>query len=443
MSSMNLAKQLRLSSALWASPVALGITLFYFHVTFTNDYPHTKGEIDYAPEVVSFALSPASALAYAAASALAAWESGRLKESGVWAIAPSRSPYRVAGQVLLPVLLLAWLMLLIPVVGGLVREGIAPTLSSLPLLTMSMLVAAAHCVIGFAVGRALPKLIAAPALAMAVFYTVAASASSGETFWPRHLLGEHHGVLAFGATLPLEALAPHVLFAGGIAAGAAILWVTPHTYRLRLVIPAAALAVALAGPATAYAQVDSWGPAAPLSVGHADLTCAGTEPKVCVPKAGGADPIRARAAVTAVVDKLKKAGVAVDRPRSVQDDIVNGNRPRASTDSTWWLPLTTSQRHNTTRYQALRQAVRFPCRQPKGEVTSRSAMLWAAQVAGVSENYLKRQRSEMGQFTNGDELLKAIQERVSKIRAEPSGRQAAWYRQQLERACSSPDAGGA
>ncbi|MBQ1159668.1 tetratricopeptide repeat protein [Streptomyces sp. A73] len=133
MSSMNLAKQLRLSSALWASPVALGITLFYFHVTFTNDYPHTKGEIDYAPEVVSFALSPASALAYAAASALAAWESGRLKESGVWAIAPSRSPYRVAGQVLLPVLLLAWLMLLIPVVGGLVREGIAPTLSSLPL----------------------------------------------------------------------------------------------------------------------------------------------------------------------------------------------------------------------------------------------------------------------------------------------------------------------
>lgn len=440
---MNLAKLLRISSALWASPVALGITLFYFYITFTNDYPHTRGEIAYAPEVVSFALNPASALAYAAAAALAAWESGRLNDSGVWATAPSRSPYRVAGQVLVPVLLLAWLMLFIPVIGGLVREGIAPTASCLPLLTMSMLVAAAHCVIGFAVGRVLPKLIAAPALAMAVFYTVAASASSGETFWPRHLLGEYHGVLAFGTTLPFEVLAPHVLFAGGIAAGAAILWVTPRTSRTRLIVPAAALAVALAGPATAYAQVHSWGAAAPLSVGQADLTCAGSKPKVCVPRAGGTDPTRARADVTAVVGKLRKAGVTVALPRSVHDNIVNGNHSRTSTEGTWWLPLTTSQRDHTTRFQALRQAVSFPCRQPHDEVNSRSAALWAAKVAGVSQSYLKWQRSEVQQFTNGDELLRVVQERVKKVRAEPSDRQAAWYGQELKRACSSSqDTGG-
>lgn len=145
-------------------------------------------------------------------------------------------------------------------------------------------------------------------------------------------------------------------------------------------------------------------------MGHAELTCAGSKPEACVPEAGRTDPARVRADVTAVVERLEKAGVVVDRPRSVQDNIINGNQSRASTESTWWLALTVSQRKHTTRYEALRQAVSFPCRQPKDEVTSRSAVLWAALVAGVSEDYLKRQRSEMGQFTNGDELLRVVQE---------------------------------
>lgn len=439
---MKLAKQLRLSSALWASPVALGVTLYYFYVIFDSDFAYSRGAIEYAPEVVSFALNPAAALAYAAAASLAAWESGRLRDSGVWAIAPYRSRYRIAAQALLPVMLLTWLMLLIPAIGGLLRENVTPTLPSFPLLATCMAVSAAHCVIGFAVGRVVPKLIAAPILAMGIFYIVAASASSGEAFWPRHLLGQYHGVLAFGTTLPFKALAPHILFAGGLAAGAAILWVRPRNHRNRLVVPAAALAVAVAGTTTAYAQVSSWGPATPLSVGHAELTCAGKAPRLCVPRAGRADPAEARADVTAVTEQLKQAGVKVDLPEAIQDNVINGNRSRASTKTTWWLPLTTSQRNNTTRYEALRLAVHFPCTHAKDEVFSRSAMLWAAEVTGQSEMYMKRQRAEADQFTNGDELLRAVQKRVTKVRARPHRKQAVWYRQELKRACSLPSTGG-
>ncbi|NSC21373.1 hypothetical protein FM076_09200 [Streptomyces albus subsp. chlorinus] len=435
---MNLPKQLRISSALWASPVALGLTLFYFYVTFTDDYPNSRGEIDYAPEVVSFALNPASALAYAAAAALAAWESGRLTAGGVWAAAPARSPYHVAAQALFPVLLLSWLMLLIPVVGGLISEGVSPTLACLPLLGMSMFVTIAHCVIGFALGRAVPRLIAAPALAMAVFYAVAASASSGETFWPRHVLGEYHGVLAFGTTLPLKALAPHMIFAGGIAAGAAVLLTRPRSYRTRLALPAVAAVMAVAGPTAAYAQVSSWGASTPVSVGHAQMTCQGDKPEVCVPAAGSADPGRARADVVAVVADLARAGAVVRMPTTVQDSIINGNQSRSSTTRTWLLPLTSSQRHGTTRYETLSQAVRYPCPEPKEEVASRSVKLWAAQIAGVSRHYMKQQRAEINQIANGDELLRVVQKRVERVRAMPAERQAAWYRHELKRACVAP-----
>ncbi|MFD9886990.1 hypothetical protein ACFWZT_36640 [Streptomyces alboflavus] len=432
---MRITALVRTCSALWAAPPALGLVLFYFYVSFSRDYEFTRGDIAYALEIVSFVLDPLYALAYATASCLAAWESGRTKRAGVWASAPARNRYAVAAQALLPVLVLAWSMLVLPVGLGLLGEGTAFTPDCVPLLSMALFVTAAHGVIGFAVGLVVPRLIAAPLLAMTVFYGVASSASSGEHMWPRHVSGAFSSVLAFGERTTWTALAPHFLFAGGIALGVALLGVTARNRAIRAAVPVIACGVALTGTLTAYGIAKDWGHTAPLSIGHARMTCVGSAPRVCVPAAGGAEPAKARADAEAVLTGLASAGVRVARPTTISDSVVNGVHPRPSTRSTWWLPLTTSQREATTRYQVLSQAVRFPCASTTDEVASRSATLWAAGNIGEQRRYLKGQREELAQFDNGAEVIALIQERVAKVRRSSAAAQASWYEGELARAC--------
>ncbi|GGR86806.1 hypothetical protein GCM10010252_26860 [Streptomyces aureoverticillatus] len=432
---MNFATVFRACSALRASPLALGLVLFYFSFSFSRDYEFTRGDIAYAPEIVSFVLDPTYALAYATACSLATWESGRIKRDGVWASAPVRSRYGIAAHALLPVLLLAWAMFVLPVVLGLIGEGVAFTRDCVPLLAMALFVAAAHCVIGFAIGLVVPRLIAAPLLAAGVFYSVASSASSGEWMWPRHVSGAFSSILSFGERTTWTALAPHFLFTGSIALGIAVLGVPLRNRRVRPVIPVIACAVALTGTLTAHNIAEDWGHTAPLSVGHADMKCAGAAPRVCVPAAGGADPDHARADAEAVFSELAAAGVRMTPPHTISDSVINGARSRPSTSDTWWIPLTTSQREATTRYQMLTQAVRFPCTRTTDEVASRSAMLWAAQHTGEEKRYLKGQREELAQFDNGDEVFALIKERVATVRRSSTAAQASWYQSELRRAC--------
>ncbi|MFH9068670.1 hypothetical protein [Streptomyces alboflavus] len=438
---MRFAALVRTSSALWAAPPALGLVLFYFHVSFSRDYEFTRGDIPYALETVSFVLDPLYALAYATASSLAAWESGRMNRAGVWASAPARSRHAIAAHTLLPVLVLAWAMLLFPVGLGLLSEGTALTPDCAPLLIMALFVAAAHGVIGFAVGLVVPRLVAPPLLAAGVFYGVASSASSGERMWPRHVSGAFSTVLSFGERTTWTALAPQFLFTGSIALGLALLGVTARNRGVRTAVPVLSCVVALTGTLAAYDIAEGWGHTAPLSVGHARMTCAGSAPRVCVPVAGGAEPAEVRAEAEAVVRELAAAGVRVTLPRTMSDSVVNGAHPRPSTGDIWWLPLTAGQRDATTRYQVLTRAVRFPCASTSDEVASRSAMLWAAGNTGEAKRYLTAQREELAQYDNGDEVFALIKERVATVRRASTAAQASWYRSELKRACG--DAGRA
>ncbi|QHF95272.1 hypothetical protein DEH18_16975 [Streptomyces sp. NHF165] len=439
---MKVSRRLLTSSAVWAAPLALGITLLYFFLSFEEDYSHSKGDITYAPEIVSLVLNPAAALAYAAASSLSAWESGRLKDSGVWTLAPARSRYRIAVHALLPVLALSWAMLLLPVLAGLARENTAPTVACLPLLAVTMAVAVAHCVMGFAVGGVLPRLIAAPALALGVFYAVAASAAQGEVFWPRHLSGQFVDALPFGTTLPWKVAAPPLLCAGGIAVGLALLWVTPRSRSARTAIPSLALLVAAAGVGTGYGQVRTWGASAPVSVGHARMACAGSEPEVCVPVEGHADPDRARETVLATAQVLSHHGVHVELPHRISDNIINGSRAKPSTPANWWLPLTVSQRNGSTRYEALRRSLNLPCRNPSDAVAAYTATLWAADVVGEQRRYTERLRGELLAYDNGRQRLHTMQARVDDVRKLSRSAQARWYASELQRACADRPAPG-
>ncbi|WP_030569822.1 hypothetical protein [Streptomyces aureocirculatus] len=216
----------------------------------------------------------------------------------------------------------------------------------------------------------------------------------------------------------------------------ALLGLAAQHHRFRIVVATMSCAVALAGTLTSYAIVKDWDHTAPLSIGHADMDCVGSAPRVCVPEAGGADAAQARADAVAVLRALAAAGARVTPPRTISDSVINGAYFRPSSSEIWWLPLTTSQRDATSRLQVLTQAVRFPCTVTTDEVAGRSAMLWAAKNTGQEKRFLKGQREELAQFEEGDDVIAVIKKRVAQVRHAPKAVQASWYQGELERACA-------
>lgn len=141
-----------------------------------------------------------------------------------------------------------------------------------------------------------------------------------------------------------------------------------------------------------------------------------------------------------VLDGLDDAGVRVRRPQSVIDTLGYGPTHPASTGRAWYAPLTSSHRAGTTRVTLLYAAVDFPCR-VTGNLSSRSATLWAASVVGVDEVYGERLESELRQFPDDRKLLDAVRARVAEVRRMAPAQQARWYHAELQRACASPTVG--
>ncbi|MEU0525994.1 hypothetical protein [Streptomyces niveus] len=432
---------LRLNSAIWTAPAALGLVLLYFFTGFLSDFRFIEDGLYDASTVTSYALSSVYAVTYAVASSLAAWESGRLVRDGVWRLAPARSQVHVAFNALLPVLLLAWSMLLLPVVLALARQDTMPTGGCLILPLLGMAVATAHVIIGFLVGRVVPRLVATPVLAVLVFYGVAASWSR-EPFWLRHVSGQWPAELAFAELPTVEALLPHVLFIGSIALGAMLMWAHGQSALRRTAVLLAGVAVAVGGTWTSYAVARDWGPAPPLSTGHASVVCTGRAPEICLPEAAGIKGTSLRSDVVAVLNRLAQAGVAIRQPTKVSDDVLNGQSDRPSTRAVWWLPLTESHATGTTRFTVLRQAVALPCSSPD-PVAGRSAVLWAATVVGEGDAYVKWQSQELQQFSTGEQILDTAIERVTDAQALPPAEQAAWYAAEAGRACDGRGSGWA
>ncbi|TDC23618.1 hypothetical protein E1265_12215 [Streptomyces sp. 8K308] len=410
------------------------MAVFYFFVSFVPEFRSYEDQPDYAPTVTSSVLASAYALIYAAASSLAAWESGRLRRDGVWTLAPARHRLRVAADVLLPVILLAWLVTTVVVAMALIRQGIAPSLPSLVLPALAMTVSLAHAVIGFVVGLVAPRLIAAPLLAVGVFYAVAASWSY-EPFWLRHVSGQFPVDLMYGELPTLRALVPHILFAGSIATGLVVLCALRSGTRQRIVLTALGCAIAVAGTVTAQRMTADWDFNPPLSTGHVPVRCVGTAPAVCAPEAMAGDLDVIQGEVRAALAQLNAAGVSTSDLTSVNDSSASGRHAPASTTQAWWFSLVNSHRSGTTPLAIVTHAVRFPCDEPD-PVISRSAMLWAAVTADAEDFYLDWQQDEMRQYIDGESWLAEARDRVAEARRLPLPEQTEWFHAEMRRACA-------
>ncbi|WP_050514976.1 hypothetical protein [Streptomyces rimosus] len=425
---MRLWSRVRTSSALWAAPFVAAIPLLYY----IGGAGKPVGEVyEYAPTVVSAPLYAAYAFAYAAVAALAAWEGGRLKEAGVWRLAPARSRYRIAVGALWPVVVLGWLTVILPVVVALVDYGVWPTGPSLRPVWLAMVMCLAHAVIGFAVGQRVPKAIAAPVLAIGVWVVVSYSVTL-DPAWLRNVSGAFFNKLMLGEAVPYRVLLPHVLLTGSIALALALGWARLGKAVLRMVL---ALAVIAAGSGTACAMAADWGYTPPLLADQAPMACSGSAPRVCVPRTLGGVLKPAQREVSEVIKAFGAAGVGL-APALVSDSLTQGRQAgeRPSTARTWRPPLTAAAREGQLRYAVTVAAVVPPCLRPD-PARMLAATLWATGLTGTQRDL----RKDVVTNSTGAPDEMAVRDRAEqaylKARTLPEDEQATWYRATLRAAC--------
>ncbi|MFI1659709.1 hypothetical protein ACH4ZU_33085 [Streptomyces sp. NPDC020472] len=447
---------LRSSAALWTVPVWGGIVAFYFFYALHLQDPYEEvitGPL-WAAQQVAIALDYFYAFAYAITLGLATWEGGRLKRDRVWDLAPGRARWRVAGQALAPAVGAGWAILLLPVVMRLIETRLLPTPAAVLPLTMGMGIVCAYAVVGCVLGHVAPRVIAAPASAVAAFYVIAKTSAYSDPVWPRHVSGQLSTSIAFGEYYSAPTVLIPFLVAAAVAAAVAAWWNQgPRRVPLRILATVAALGTVVVSART----TSGWGVVdGPVSAGHAPARCVGAEPRVCMAEAGGAierlDDVRAE--VTGSLEKLRAAGVEVTVPSTVTDGLLyerSRTRPRSSA-STWWLPLTAQaeaagpgRRMAGIRYAVLLSSVTFPCSFPATIAPGASAawfinrdaaVLWAAYTVDAQDPYLHWRADEYTQFANGTEVLAKVRERAAKGRALPTAAQrTAWFEQEKAKAC--------
>ncbi|MFF5143626.1 hypothetical protein ACFY6U_28485 [Streptomyces sp. NPDC013157] len=420
---MKLTTLYRSSPALWAAPVALALPLLYY----LGGPGHPPSDnYGYAPEITSYPLRFAYPFAYAVTSALAAWVSGTLRQAGVWDMNHARSRYRIAAQALLPVVTLAWLMLILPPAVALAVEGSRPTWDSVSPLVVGMIVCVEHAVIGFTVGRWLPKVIAAPVLAVLTWVAVAFTVTV-DAPWARHVSGAFPEELMFGEAPTWGALWPHVAFTGSIAVGLIVAW----SPVLRPTAgAAAALVVAVAGVTSTYEGVKDYGYTPPLrnyavtmKCGHAGRT------DVCMPEQTAEALPQAVAATRTVLADFEHAGVP-RHPATVVDTLPEGRFSPSSTTSTWRVSLTVATGRHDAEFAVAVAATDMNCARPD-PLLRREAIAWAAHITGTTRSWEQLRNIIDRQGSPGD-----VDGVLRRVLSRPPKEQAAWFVSTSRKACA-------
>ncbi|MER7001299.1 hypothetical protein [Streptomyces sp. NPDC000410] len=418
---MKITVVFRTSPAVWAAPVALALPLLYY---LGPGHP-PPGNLAYAPEITSYPLRFAYPFAYAVTSALAAWVSASLRQAGVWDMNNARSRYRVAAQALLPIVALAWTMLALPVLAALTVEGVWPTWDSVSALVVGMIVCVEHAVIGFAVGRWVPKVIAAPVLAVVTWVAVAFTVTV-DSPWVRHVSGAFPEQLMFGEAPAWGALWPHVAFTGSFAAALIVGWLPVR----RRVAAVAALALAAAGVSSTYKAVKNYDYTPPLKTYAVTMECQDAgQTAVCMPEQTAGALSQAVKATQGVLSDFAAAGVPL-RPETVIDTLPEGRFATPSTASTWRVPLTAATDRDDAAFAVAIAATGMNCPSPD-PLLRRVVIAWAAHVTGTTPSWerLRAAIDREGSPGDVDGILRGVLSR-------PANEQAEWFTTTSRKACT-------
>ena len=274
----------RHSAALWTAPGVLLLTCLHVGSDAIS------GDLDGYWETGSLRAVSAILILAPAGAACAAWESGRLRQGGVFAFPVVRSPARAVGAALAPVLLVGVVGLALALCVVAVRLHASVGHPDPRILAMGIVVIAGHIALGATAGRFLSRVVATPLIMLASYLWLVMPAAM-LPFSIRHLTGlDTSCCFSDGTVATWGVLGPTMVAAGVIAGSVAVLSARPAAFGFALVITASSIVIAERGVAHFGAD-----PVVPRTL--RELVCAGQEPVVCVwPEHRAALPELVRAA---------------------------------------------------------------------------------------------------------------------------------------------------
>lgn len=266
---MRLATVVRAQPAVWLLPALLVLGAIYV----AN---YQAGTSD--PYALAFAAAGQVVIGFVApiVAGLGAWEARRLRTSGVWGGPHVRSHVAIAADALWPVIAVGATVVVACMAFKMAVGGTAP-IPDAALITLVVLVIAAHSVAGFALGLRLAAVVAVPAALMVSFLWMAFPRAL-EPVWIRHLTGSVmccrlQDQLAPEALAGAASVALGLLLAGGLLASQR----TPGRSAVSAIV---ALSI---GGAVGAIFVNGLGPYAVKPRDGTELTCRSDQQvRVCV-----------------------------------------------------------------------------------------------------------------------------------------------------------------
>ncbi|WP_431784942.1 DUF7224 domain-containing protein [Streptomyces chumphonensis] len=291
------------------------LLVFCFIVAYDHraSGPITNG---YAPATATGAvrllLFPASI-----AAGCAAWEAAKMRLSGIGELAPYRSFYSLAANVLWPISVMAASGVAVMNAAFYLQSGVWPGVNSLPTMLTGLLVALCYVIIGFTIGTlAGTPAVVGPLTAAGTWtvigYTGNLTVDTPALAWLGH-------VTLYGFTTPeidqnispMALLLP-LIFLGAVCAACAVLF-APWRARVRRVT---AVLLMASGLTISGAVAGSWGYQTPMVESPmAEICRTSSGVQACVPEVWKEDLPVLEAAIRNTVPQLTRAGV--NRPEKI------------------------------------------------------------------------------------------------------------------------------
>lgn len=258
---MHVRSILRVNSGSW-----LALPMILLAAIFSWNYQPVTSD----PYAVALSAAGTITLVFVApiCAALGAWEAARFRRAAWWRMPHVRSGAEIAAWSTGPVILAGSVAVTVAAILQLTRSGLL--VPDVRLLALSVLVIAAHTLLGFSAGLWVPVVIAAPAALILSFLWMAFLATI-EPLWVRHLSGSLSTCCGVQQDLAPAALAAASLVAAGMIAGALVLIMQQRWSLVRGGIAVVSVAIAIA---TGSAIASPLGPDPVVARDASALVCA-------------------------------------------------------------------------------------------------------------------------------------------------------------------------
>lgn len=418
---------IRTNSGAWiAIPLALMAVLYAAKFV-------TSGLVDaYAPDITSKGIASLGFVAPLCA-ALGAWEAGRLRRARWWDLPSVRHPAVIVALTQGPIVVAGVLAIVAATALGLVSSGVL--LPDVRPLVVGVAVVTAHTLMGAALGRWLPVVIAAPAALLSSFAFIVMLRAL-DPMWLRYLGGLGIELCCgTGDDLAPGAVSGPLAAASGIIVASYVLLAARRIEWQVAVAAGLALAVGMTVGGSLVSTLGSY-PTAPRDTSALECSGRGTDLVLCLWPEHRA--LRSQTETTAreAIDRWRRAGLEV--PQTVSE----GNPDtRTAGELTFGIRSASKPSHILEGLALGMLPPWSTCANggTAGSDTSEYVLAWLLATAGMAQGDLAARFPDfpprdpaLFPDTAGMPLQPSVMTVVQQVRSLPPDAQLAWVQRNLE-----------